>query len=457
MVFSRVVLVLLLVAACSTPDGLLPTDVEAVVDVSEPGIEAPGADIEGPEADIEAPPTCDDSKPPILMAHGFLAAGDTWALHTQRFSSRGWCESRIRAFDWDSLAGAAGALDALDAAVDALLAETGAQKLVLMGHSAGGGLGYDYLATQAHAAKVSHYVHIGSGQKAEVAASGVAMLNLWSHADLVIETKGDINGATNVALTDADHYSVATSAESFQAIYEFLEGEEAPADIVAQAQPVLSGKAVTFGENKPVAGGTVSVYPVDPATGARQGDPVATFEVAADGSWGPLTVSPDGYYEFFVTSVEEGDRPIHYYFRPFQRSNPLVYLRTLPGPSSVAGVLLGAIPFTDDNAVVVVFAGSAAVIAGRDALTVQGLELATDALASPAQTLLALFLYDDNANQKTDGGKLELFDGFPFLNAVDMFIEAKPGNTITTEFNGQPLNAAAWPAESTGAVVLVLN
>ncbi len=401
--------------------------------------------------------SCDDSQPPIMMAHGFLASGDTWNPHVQRFSSRGWCTDRIRAFDWNTLPGAPSAVPALDAAIDALLADTGADKVVLIGHSMGGGLGYDYLADDANAAKVDRYIHVGSNTHPGPAHADVPMLNLWSVSDLVVEDKGDIEGATNVMLESDDHYEVATSDASFAAIYEFVAGEAPSAtSITPQDCPVLRGKAIRLGENDPLSGGTVEVFRLDPDTAERQGDPVGTFTIAEDGGWGPQIVDPTGAYEFFVRTGVDDDRPVHYYFEPFTRSSELVYLRALPTPGSTAGALLSAIPYTDENAVAVLFSQRRAIISGRDELTLDGdIDLATEALASADQTLLALFLYDADENGKTDQTKAELFGALPFLNGVDVFL---PANTaIEVGWNGRTVRARAWPAESEGALVIVLD
>src|SRR5262245_35591583 len=106
--------------------------------------------------------TCKDSLPPVVMMHGFLASGDTYAKHVMRFTSNGYCGDRLFAYDWNTLAGT-NDVNRLDAFIDDVLQQTGATQVDLMGHSAGGGLGYEYLNDAAHAAKVAHYVHLASG------------------------------------------------------------------------------------------------------------------------------------------------------------------------------------------------------------------------------------------------------------------------------------------------------
>lgn len=412
-------------------------------------------------ADSNRPaPTCDITRRPIVFAHGFLAAGDTFANHAMRFEANGYCLDRIVAFDWNTLDQAHDNAGDLDAAIDAVLAATGADRVDLAGHSAGGGLGYTYLSTPSRAAKVAHYAHIGShGQEGPAGAEGeVATLNLWSEADLIIETKGDIPGATNVKLADADHYSVATSAESFDAVYRFFNDGEAPTttDIVPHETRTLQGKVLTLGENLIGVNATVDIYACDPATGFRQNDtPTATLLTDAMGQWGPFEATDGAYYEFHVHSDQPDDRPIHYYFEPFKRSNPLVYLRTLPGPGSLAGSLLSSLPQPDTSSTLVVFSASHAMLAGTDSLTIDGTELLTAESATVEDTLLALFLYDVNENGETDGDPAAIFGVIPFLNGTDIHIPAEEPQSVTLIFNERVIRTRNWSTGLDGPIIAV--
>ena len=46
---------------------------------------------------------CQQDNPPLIMLHGFLAAGDTWSKHTKRLLDRGFCLSHLIVFDWNTL------------------------------------------------------------------------------------------------------------------------------------------------------------------------------------------------------------------------------------------------------------------------------------------------------------------------------------------------------------------
>lgn len=403
---------------------------------------------------------CDESRLPIILCHGFLGSGDTYANQFMRFTANGYCADRLFVFDWNSL-GMEDNTALLDTFIDEVLAATNAEQVDLGGHSAGGGLGYDYLADPIRAAKVAHYVHIGSfPNDAPAGASGeVATLNIWSVDDLVV-TGADIPGATNAMLTGADHYEVATNAEAFEAMFTFFNEGIAPTitGIVAEETVLVSGKALTFGLNTPEVGATIEIYETDPTTGYRlNATPDATFTADANGHWGPFEAVPYATYEFFTLSATPDARPLHYYREGFFRSNQLVYLRTLPPPTTLAGILLSGLPQDDEQALVVLFSANQAVISGRDELLINdSVELSSDMWASADQTTIAYFLYDDG-DYTTEETSLGLFGSFPFLNGVDVFFPTDPPASIHLEMNGHELSIPNWQSGTDGAAVVVFD
>lgn len=401
-------------------------------------------------------PTCDATLRPVVFAHGLLAASDTWSRQAARFEANGVCADRVVAFDWNTLA-PDGAEARLDALIDATLAATGATQVDLVGHSAGGGLGYRYLAEPARAAKVAHYAHLASAP--QDAPAGAPTLAVRSVDDTVISDQRDIPGASNLVLTGQDHYEVATSAETFAAMWRhFHDVDPDTTDVPEDESPTLAGKVVSLGENVPGAGWSVAIWPVDAATGARIGAaPVATFTADADGRWGPFDATSDARYELAIAGPSGTvARPVHYYLEPIRRSDALVYLRSLPTPESLVGVVLDQIPFDDRHAVVIAFSASKAVISGRNTLNVNARSLSTEALASAAKSTIAFFLFDENIDQ-TSGEEAAAFAGvIPFfLTAVDAFL---PSNeTLTFTLDGRTVATPAWPSASAGAVVVVFD
>ncbi len=410
--------------------------------------------------DPATPPPCQSDRNPIIAAHGFLASGDTYALHALRLASNGYCLDRIHPFDWNTLDGDAPNEDLLDAFIDKVLADNNAAQVDLWGHSAGGNLGYSYLSEPQRAAKVAHYVHIGSFVNegpAGPADNPVPTLNLWSQGDLIIDPKDDIPGATNVSLQTEDHYAVATSEASFTAIYNFITDGQEPQTTTVTPEDTLyiSGKALSLGENAPVVEGVVTIFALDDQ-GKRQGDPVAVFPTDELGHWGPFIAQPQTHYEMRVQPPGPDATPVHYYREPFTRSNDMVYLRTLPGPGSLAGTLLSIIPFKTGEAVTVIFMSSRALNDTTDTLTIGDLTLSTPEVASPDQTTIAIFLYDANGDGETQGTAVSTFGSFPFLNAVDAALPAD-GQPIDITLNGRTLTVEPWSAAEEGATIAVFD
>ncbi len=407
---------------------------------------------------VDESQTCDTTYLPIVMCHGFLASGDTYAKQAKRFLQNNYCGVSVYVFDWNSLGGGS-KVEALDAFIEGVLARTGASQIELAGHSAGGGLGYDYLADATRAVKVAHYVHLGSSpQTAPAGPNGeVPTLNIWSPYYAIV-AGADIPGAQNVQLIGKDHYEVATSPETFEAMFQFFRGTAAiSSTIVSDETREIGGKVLTLGENEPLVGAIVQVFEVDGATGLRiANEPIITYTTNEFGQWGCFKAEEGAFYEFEVTPAEASGRKLHYYREPFLTSDNIVYLRAMPPASSLAGILLASLPADDEQAVVIAFASSQSVITGRDELFANNVELSTPEFASADNTSIAFFLYD-NGNGQTDANAVGLFGSLSFLSGVDVFFPTASSEAITLTFNQRTLNVRNWPSESEGLTIGVFD
>ena len=405
------------------------------------------------------PPPPDTAFRPVVMVHGFLASGDTYASFAQRFTSNGYSWKRMFAFDWNSLAQSANDVTNLDKFIDNILLKTGAKQVELIGHSAGGGVCYNYLKDAKRAAKVAHYVHTASGaQTGPAGATGeVPTLNLWSDADKAV-AGANITGATNVKLLGLDHYQVATSAESFAAVYEFFKNEKPKTTaITPEATPCIAGKVVTFGENQAIVGAIINVYELNTKTGERLSQtPIFTTTSDAEGKWTPTFIKPNVNYEITVKEQAAGKRTLHYYREGFSHNNLMVYLRVIPPPGSLAGLLLSGLPTNAEQSVLNVFSSSQAVVNGRDSLKVDAAILSTPQIAPASKTMIALFLYDNNKNQKSDFTAIPLYSNFAFLNGIDQFFDTSKNEPIEVKMNNRTLMLRRWKA-SEDVIVAVFD
>jgi hypothetical protein len=101
--------------------------------------------------------------------------------------------------------------------------------------------------------------------------------------------------------------------------------------------------------------------------------------------------------------------------------------------------------------VIIVSQLNGAIVAGRDSLKVNGIELATQEIAPEKGTKVGFFLFDANGNKKTDA---TLPKGptwtRPFLTAADVYIPTAKPESVKLEFNGHVLNVPNWKAASEG-------
>lgn len=394
---------------------------------------------------------CDITKRPIVFIHGFLASGDTYAGQIQRFIDAGYCPYRLFVYDWNSVSGNGKKNDSLlNIFIDNALNHTGAKQVDLVGHSAGGGLGRGYLIDSSNASKVAHYVHLGSRKWVYEYKwfKNNRCLNIYSAGDKVIGSgAGDVEGAVNLDLKNKDHYEVATSEETFTAIYKFLNGDELPGKVNTKSTTIkISGRAVLLGDNEPVNNGLINVYKLHPKSGKRlSATPVAILSVNSKGYWGAFNASKKTYYEFELTTDEQGQRTISYFFEPFTQTNRYVYLRGFP-QGNMIGMMLGSLPAKEDQSAIVLYSANKAMIAGRDSVTVNGIPVSSALLTPASKTIISSFIFDDG-DRKTSGNGLKQFTAAPFIGGVDISLPVnnKKGNTVY--YNGRKLVLPAVPSK----------
>lgn len=397
---------------------------------------------------------------PIVMVHGFLASSDTYEKQMLRFASNGYPMNLLYGYNWNTLNFSSDREGDLDKFINEVLEKTGFSQVDLVGHSAGAGLVYEYCKSDTKAQKVRTLVMLAGFRQPGPAGSNktkIPTLNIFSPFDKIVTLGGNVTGVQNLSIPMKDHYQVATSLETFTAMYEMFKGEKpAVSSIVTQNEPTISGKVLSFGENISGEGATLEIYEVSGATGERiRETPDFTFVIDKNNDWGPVKVKSNAYYEFRVFTGKSADRPVHYYREPFARDNKNVVIRYYPPSGSLASLFLTNLPDDDNRAVNAFFGASEAVIVDRDELKVNGIELANNKLASPANTTIAMFMYDENNNQISEERPINAFSAFPFLAGVDIAFPV--GESSKFEYNGRVLNVRNWPSASEGVSIAVFD
>jgi len=394
---------------------------------------------------MATPAAADNPIKPIIFVHGSAGSAAQFESQMMRFASNGYPASYVYALEYntspvesDNVVWAR-----LDGLIDTAKAQTGADKVYLLGHSLGTFKSQGYLrSSTARAANVAKYVNL-DGLTGASLPGGVPTLALWATKGWSYNPANTIVGATNVFVPNQTHVQIATSSESFVEIYKFFTGKMPTTDqIVPQpcGQLQLSGRAVFFPANTGVGTGTLDIWKVNGGTGERIGaTPQTTFALTgtgpADGAWGPFNAENGQYYEFVI--IRSGVRPHHFYFEPFMRGDHLVRLLTSP-PGGIGDLMernmtSAALVITRNKE----FWGNDTVT--NDILTINGTNVINAAtcpiIKSPGLTgVIGIFAYDRYLNGLTNlSAPIPTFFAVGFMTGVDIYMPAAdpPTGTIS--------------------------
>jgi pimeloyl-ACP methyl ester carboxylesterase len=394
---------------------------------------------------------CDTTLRPLIFVHGFLASGDTWSNAFRFFRAAGYCSDQLYAYDWNSVGGnGKNNEQELVALIDKVLASTGNRQIDLVGHSAGGGLVRGLLKDSTQAKKVGRYIHIGSRKwtTAYPWFGNERCMNIFSSGDRVAGNgAGPIEGAANVALTQEDHYQVATSDKALAAMLDFLNTGTYKEAAKKTSRPTIeiAGKAVLLGDNAPMKEAIITIYRIDKKTGDRKKNQQALqLKISMTGTWGPAVLRRGEPYEIELVPAKPATKKISYFFRGFEDDDPLVYLRGFPEGNRMSA-LLGKIPEQRDQSVLVLYSATGAMIGARDSVTVNDVAVCSSELTPASRTVITSFIFDDG-DGISSGKVLKQYASAPFIGGVDQFLPAGKRQVLRIYFNGQRLHIPAVPS-----------
>jgi pimeloyl-ACP methyl ester carboxylesterase len=430
----------------------------------------------GTPAAAKGPRSAPSDLLPIIFVHGQSGSAQQFETQALRFTSNGYPQHLLYAWEYDTSV-STNDLQALDAFVDAVLAETGAEQVYAIGHSRGTTVWTSYLFPDEGgidgSGKVAKYVNIDGRRPAEL-PGGVPTIGIWGEwntANSGFNRIGNINAQIgpnpndNFHFADKSHTEVATSPEAFAHMFRFLTGNDpVTTDVVPEppGQVTIAGRAVLFPQNAGYEGATVSVWRVDPATGQRVGSqPRAAVLVDASGNFGPIRVNGQHHYELSISRPEVGTSEHHFYFEPFARSNHFVRLQTSPPGEGIAAF----IPTSDQSTNFVLlrmreYWGDQG--ASSDVLAIDGLNILQPNISPRSAVNLVAFAFDDGLDGVTDLGKGVLFpfNLLSFLTAADVFTPASPGGdgvvNLALTTRGGPtteINVPNFPSSEHGVTV----
>jgi pimeloyl-ACP methyl ester carboxylesterase len=425
---------------------------------------------------------CQNGKPtpspgdvPIIFVHGFYGSGDQYRAMGQYFASNGYPAERILAFDHNSVAPADTQVR-LNAFVDATRQRFGVERVHLVGHSMGTGIVSQYLANADNRSKVDKYVLVDG-----VGCTGSTPPGTATTTTMATTTTSSIPPRPCLAIRAANlpapggsnkqtHVESSVSSESFALQYvHFLGKAPATVGVVAEDGPAirLAGRVQELTVNTPVANTPVTIWQVDPATGARVGDtPAAVVTTDADGFFAPTAVPANRPYEIVI--VREGIGTLHNYYPPFVRSDLLLRINTVgAGSASVANTNRGP----GHSAMAVVrnrefwhnHPGQNDVLTVATSVPDGTGQPAIDILGQTTGQYVGIHLHDDAATPgQSSLAPLAYFSSQPFQTGIDLYMPAAtpPDGTITVTnlprgdaSNPKTINVANWASASDSIVV----
>ena len=399
-----------------------------------------------------------DNYVPIVFVHGLYGCGDSYTKLIQYFRANGYPETKLFTYDWNTLdfQNAPKNTKPLDDFIKEVKLKTGYDKVNLVGHSLGGNLSFNYCTNALYAENIHRLAWLAPylPDRTKVPSDAVPTLNIRTNTDYVVEDTSTIPNAINVVIPDKDHNEIASCEESFIELFTFFNDGKIPTTLIPESENVvISGRLVSFIENKVSANNKIEIYEVS-ATNAERltAAPSATLFTDAKGYYNGFKPEKNAYYEFQVSTGKPGDRPIHFYFEPFKTSNHMVYLRTFPPQGSLLNIGFNAIiPFAATQGVSIFFSVSKTVLLDRDALTINGNNCVNSTFAAKELNTLAYFMFDNNRNAVSDYTSVPLFTGVQSFKGMDFSLPANGFSTYI--FNGRTLHTYNWPSASKGLSV----
>lgn len=396
---------------------------------------------------------------PVLFVHGGMGSATQFESQAMRFSSNGYPDDHLAVYEYDSLAfeeTVEEVVAGLHERLERLRAETGAETVDVLAHSLGTAVMGAYLADPDRAALVENYVNL-DGREHDGPPGGVRTLAVWALG----AEDAHIDGARNVSF-EQGHVEVATSAETFAAVYEFLTGTAPETTAITLEPPTdvtLSGRAAVFPENSGVDG-HLACYAIDPKTGERL-ETVATRTLGADGYWGPIDVDGRHHHEFVVRT---GDVIQHLYRHPELRSNQFVRLHV----GEAGGLTDDLVDRGPDHVALVINRDRewwGDVGPRSDSLLIDGTDVVTPELAPLEDGIISPMVFDAGADGQSDlTAPVPAFGDVPFLTGVDLFLPATdpPEDTVPVVTRprgrgglGRRMAVPNWPSDQRRLVVHV--
>ncbi|MFN3383837.1 MAG: alpha/beta fold hydrolase [Archaeoglobaceae archaeon] len=415
---------------------------------------------------------------PIIFVHGIAGSGAQFESQALRFTSNGYPESYIKVVEYDTIAWALlvetellitglegfgfsiteiidpkdlneilkkprdkvvrDVFERIDEVINKTLAESGKDKVDLVGHSMGTFLLMRYVnSSPERASKVAHLILL-DGIFGVSAPQGIPTLAIFGNPKSLsigfpVEKK-EIYGAENVYFNNTTHVQLCTSPETFFEMFKFINGyEPATKEILPQEGNYvkIAGKFLTFATNGKVSG-WLAIYPIDEKGKRLTISPVKLLRLE-DGDFGPINLKKGQRYEF-VLYKDSSPIVYHYYRTEFLRNDSWVRFLVSSTPLDVELLILPErlSPRAKDTSGLLILRYKEMIgeydeeIGGVDKVYINNVNVCTEKICPISKAVNGLWVFDRFSDGKSDLEKeVARFSILPFMSAVDLVVSAK--------------------------------
>jgi triacylglycerol lipase len=178
-------------------------------------------------------------KVPILMVHGLNGNSSDWNVMKQYLRSKGYDDKLLFTIDMtdNQTLCSENHVAQISAKVEEIVAQTGFKRIDVIGHSRGGLNLYDYMQFDNGANRVRNWISLagannmrcpvfnGSPSSDPTPGSHTGYTSIYSLTDELLSPQVSIiEGARNIALENASHYTMPVNKEVFPYVIEALQG-----------------------------------------------------------------------------------------------------------------------------------------------------------------------------------------------------------------------------------------
>ncbi len=403
---------------------------------------------------------------PIVFVHGELAAADSWMPMTSYFRMNGYLQGSLHALDFDFSSGNESGPELgnqVKTFVESVLRETGSDRVDIIAHSKGATAVQYYITRLGGVDKVAHVAFLGGVIDQSLTLNGtltpdpVKFLTVRSNGQDATQRGnpdvGSMTGADNVQVSDLDHQELLADLKVFKPIFKFFTGESATVNSIPyHGVMTISGKVITYFDNKPVPNATMKIFFSRTTDGARFTGGPGLVTVNADGTFGPAEVNK-GVFNFEIEVSAPGYYTTHQYHRPWRDTVMVLRVRMIPqtGGSQRLEAFRSALNWEPGNSIQVVYSPFRAMYSGRDKVFVDNVNVVNDNTCPPpgsnatGSNTMMLVCFDENNDQRSGGGPMANAALNTFgINSYDVYMSTTPIGGVRVVLNNYDIWTRAW-------------